>query len=58
MKDITKKELIKYFEDDKSGKYPLGFDEALLLIGEYLDNKIITEWLESFVEDITKDLFI
>ena len=44
MKDITKKELIKYFEDDKSGKYPLGFDEALLLIGEYLDNKIITEF--------------
>jgi hypothetical protein len=56
-KDFTKKKLIELFEDDKSGKYPLSFDEALLLIGEYLNNKTINEWLKNYVDERYNEIF-
>ena len=51
---MNKKELIQFFNDDSSGKYPLGYDEALLLIAEYLNNEHITKYIESFVDDVDK----
>lgn len=51
---MNKKELIQFFKDDSTGKYPLGYDEALLLIAEYLNNKYITKYIESFIDDVDK----
>ena len=51
---MIKKELIQFFNDDSSGEYPLGYDEALLLIAEYLNNEHITKYIESFVNDFYK----
>lgn len=56
MKELTKKELIQFFKDDASGKYPLGFDEALLLISDYLDNYFIKKYIETFVDEVTEEL--
>lgn len=53
---MDKKELIQFFEDDLNGKYPLGFDEALLLIAEYLDDKHITEWINKFVDELSAEI--
>jgi hypothetical protein len=51
---MNKKELIQFFNDDSTRKYPLGYDEALLLIAEYLNNKHITKYIESFIDDVDK----
>ena len=51
---MIKKELIQFFNDDSSGKYPLGYDEELLFIAEYLNNEHITKYIESFIDDVDK----
>ena len=55
-KDFNVNELYELIKHDV--KYPCGYDEVMLLLAEYIDDKRIIEEVDKYVDDLYDDLGI
>lgn len=55
-RDFTVDELYELIKHDV--EYPCGYDEVMLLLAEFIDDKRITDEVDKYVDDLYEDLGI